>query len=45
MVALEAMAAGLPIITSNIHGIVDYSIDGVTGYLCNSTDVDAFWKQ
>lgn len=42
MVALEAMATGLPIITSNIHGIVDYSIDGVTGYLCNSTDVDAF---
>lgn len=42
--ALEAMACGLPIITSNVHGIVDYSIDGETGYICNPTDVDCFSK-
>ena len=42
MAALEAMASGLPIITSNIHGILDYSIDGVTGYTCNPTDADGF---
>ncbi len=35
MAALEAMACGLPILTSNVHGIVDYSIDGITGYTCN----------
>lgn len=40
MAALEAMASGLPIITSNVHGIVDYSIDGVTGYACDPTNVD-----
>lgn len=42
MAALEAMAAGLPIITSNVHGIVDYSIDGKTGYTCRPTAVDEF---
>lgn len=40
--AIEGMACGLPIITSNVHGINDYSVDGVTGYKCDPTDVDAF---
>ena len=44
MAALEAMACGLPLITSNVHGIVDYSIDGETGYNCSPTDVDSFSK-
>ena len=42
MAALEAMAAGLPLITSNVHGINDYSIDGVTGYKCSPEDVAGF---
>lgn len=42
--ALEAMACGLPIITSNVHGIVDYSIVGETGYNCSPTDIDSFSK-
>ncbi|WP_270474903.1 glycosyltransferase family 4 protein [Clostridium cochlearium] len=42
LAALEAMASGLPIITSNVHGIVDYSINGVTGYNCNPNDVYKF---
>lgn len=40
--ALEAMACGLPLITSNVHGINDYSQDGVTGYKCSPLDVDGF---
>ncbi len=40
--ALEAMASGLPIVTSNIHGIVDYSINGETGYNCKSDDINGF---
>lgn len=39
---LEAMATGLPIITSNAQGIKDYSIDGVTGYCLEPNDVDGF---
>lgn len=44
MAALEAMSCGLPIVTSNVHGIVDYSIDGETGYNCCPLDVDCFSK-
>ena len=40
--SIEAMACGLPLITSNIHGINDYSKNGVTGYKCAPTDVDGF---
>ena len=42
LAALEAMASGLPIITSNVHGIVDYSINGITGYRCNPNDQKGF---
>jgi glycosyltransferase involved in cell wall biosynthesis len=42
LAALEAMASGLPLITSNIHGIVDYSVDGDTGFTCVPNDVNEF---
>ena len=38
--AIEAMASGLPIITSNVHGINDYSVDNVTGYKCRPDEID-----
>lgn len=44
MAALEAMATGLPIISSNVHGINDYSINGLTGFSHNPDDVDGFSK-
>lgn len=44
LAALEAMASGLPLITSNVHGIVDYSVNGKTGYNCGSSDIDSFIK-
>lgn len=40
--AIEGMACGLPIITSNVHGINDYSEDDVTGYKCAPADVNGF---
>ena len=40
--ALEAMASGLPLVTSNIHGITDYSVNGKTGFTCNPNDVIGF---
>ncbi len=42
LAGIEAMAAGVPLVSSNVHGILDYVIDGVTGYACDSDDVDAF---
>lgn len=38
LAAIEAMHCGLPIITSNKHGINDYSVDGETGYKCEPND-------
>ena len=40
--AIEAMSVGLPLITSNVHGINDYSIHGVTGYKYSPNDVSGF---
>lgn len=30
LAGIEAMAAGVPLISSNVHGILDYVIDGET---------------
>lgn len=44
LAAVEAMASGLPLITSNVHGINDYSVNGKTGYSCSPNDYFAFAK-
>lgn len=41
---LEAMASGLPIITSDRHGINDYSKNHITGFKCAPDDVKSFCK-
>lgn len=41
LAALEAMSSGLPLITSNIRGINDYSIPNVTGFSCSPNDFKA----
>ena len=42
LAALEAMASGLPLITTYVGGIKDYATEGVTGCcLSNPLDVDA----
>ncbi|MBI5682460.1 MAG: glycosyltransferase family 4 protein [Deltaproteobacteria bacterium] len=40
MVILEAMAAGKPVIATNVGGVAEIVEHGVTGYLVNSEDVD-----
>lgn len=42
LAALEAMASGLPLLTSNIRGVSDYVIDDVTGYRYGIADVAGF---
>lgn len=44
MAALEAMSFGLPIITSDVHGIVDYSQNGKTGYNFKPSDFKGIAK-
>jgi N-acetyl-alpha-D-glucosaminyl L-malate synthase BshA len=38
--ALEAMAHGVPVISSNAGGISEVNVDGVSGYLADIGDVD-----
>lgn len=40
--AIEAMSIGLPIITSNVNGILDYSENGKSGYTCSPMDISGF---
>lgn len=42
LAGIEAMAAGLPLISSNVHGILDYVIDGKTGFACKPNDISGF---
>lgn len=42
MAAIEAMSCGLPLVSSNRHGINDYSIAGVTGFKHDPHDSKGF---
>ncbi|MEX2585796.1 MAG: N-acetyl-alpha-D-glucosaminyl L-malate synthase BshA [Balneolaceae bacterium] len=40
LAALEAMACGVPVISSNIGGLPEVNVHGETGYLCDLDDVE-----
>ena len=42
LAGIEAMAAGVPLVSSNVHGILDYVVDGKTGFACSPNDVNGF---
>jgi N-acetyl-alpha-D-glucosaminyl L-malate synthase BshA len=42
LAALEAMACSVPVVASNIGGLPELVVDGVTGFLCELGDIDAF---
>lgn len=44
LAGIEAMAAGVPLISSNVHGILDYVKNGETGYALEPNDVGGFAK-
>ena len=42
LAAIEAMASGLPLVTSNKNGINDYAENRKTGFMCEPDDVKGF---
>jgi N-acetyl-alpha-D-glucosaminyl L-malate synthase BshA len=40
LAALEAMACGVPVVSSDIGGLPELNLDGETGFLCTLADVD-----
>jgi glycosyltransferase involved in cell wall biosynthesis len=42
MVGMEALACGVPVVTSDIGGISDIVSEGKTGYLCQPGDMTTF---
>lgn len=40
---LEAQALGLPVITSDVYGVVDASVEGVTGLRCKVNDPNGLY--
>src|SRR5215207_10571296 len=45
LAALEAMAAGVPVVSTNAGGLGEININGVTGYMGNVGDVDTMSQQ
>lgn len=45
LAALEAMAAGVPIITTNVGGLSEINIPGETGFMADVGDIETMGKQ
>lgn len=44
LAGIELMAASKPVIASDVHGIKDYVLNGITGIACSPLDVEGFTR-
>src|SRR5215471_14851296 len=45
LAALEAMAAGVPVVSTNVGGLSEIIVPGVTGYMSNVKDIESMTSQ
>jgi len=45
LAALEAMACKVPVVSTNVGGLPELNVEGVTGFLCDVGDVDQMAKR
>src|SRR4029079_10467271 len=45
LAALEAMASGMPVISTNAGGLPEINLPGITGYMSNVGDVQSMTAQ
>src|SRR5207247_1987053 len=45
LAALEAMAAGVPVVSTDVGGLTEINIPGVTGYMSEVGDIDSMSQQ
>ncbi len=45
LAALEAMACEVPVVSTNVGGIPELNVEGVTGFMCNVGDVDTMTEK
>jgi glycosyltransferase involved in cell wall biosynthesis len=45
LAALEAMASGVPVVSTNVGGLSEINIPGVTGFMANVGDIETMSKQ
>ena len=42
LAGVQSLAAGVPIVGTDVQGIRDYVVPGKTGYLCDAFDAESF---
>jgi N-acetyl-alpha-D-glucosaminyl L-malate synthase BshA len=45
LAALEAMASGVPVVSTNVGGLTEINIPGVTGFMANVGDIETMSRQ